>query len=317
MNNTTDKWYKKGLQFSCRQCGNCCSGPQEGYVWANHDQIKAMAQFLGISAKQFQRKYTHRVGLRYSLIEKKVGKDCIFLTETGKGKICVVYPVRPDQCRNWPFWKENLRSQSAWQEAGLKCPGINQGRWHSEELIELIAAGEVSTQEAAGTNTKETAIKWIQTHQDHKECLQAVAEIYDKIDSYIRPINPQCDNCGRCCDFTNFDHRLYATTLEMLYFWQGLKKSQTEAASSRKKVKFDASRGRCPYQQGKGCQARDFRLASCRIFYCRDQQNSWQSELSEQVLGQLRKLHEQYQAIYYYDELLNWLARWEIADSQR
>jgi len=276
-----------------------------------------MAEYLGISAKQFQQKYAHRVGLRYSLIEKKIDKDCIFLNDNGKGKICAVYPVRPGQCRNWPFWKENLRSRSAWQEVGLKCPGINQGRWHSQELIESIASGEVTTQEAAGANTNETAIKWIEAHLNHIDCLQAVAEIYDEIDRYISSANPRCDNCGRCCDFTNFDHRLFATTLEMLYFWQGLKKSQGEAASNLKRIKFDASRGRCPYQQGKVCLARDFRLASCRIFYCRDQESTWQSELSEQVLGRLRKLHEQYQAIYYYDDLLNWLARYEMIDCQR
>ena len=36
--------------------------------------------------------------------------DCVFLKEDPERgrKTCSIYPVRPLQCRTWPFWPENL-----------------------------------------------------------------------------------------------------------------------------------------------------------------------------------------------------------------
>ena len=35
-------WYKDGLQFTCSQCGDCCTGAP-GFVWVNGDEIRALA----------------------------------------------------------------------------------------------------------------------------------------------------------------------------------------------------------------------------------------------------------------------------------
>jgi len=37
------------------------------------------------------------------------------LTVFLKDKQCTVYPVRPAQCRTFPWWKENLSSKEAWR----------------------------------------------------------------------------------------------------------------------------------------------------------------------------------------------------------
>jgi Fe-S-cluster containining protein len=47
-----------------------------------------------------------------------------------------VYPVRPPQCRTWPFWESNLESPEAWQKTCDDCPGSGQG--------ELIPVEEIS-----------------------------------------------------------------------------------------------------------------------------------------------------------------------------
>ena len=39
-----------------------------------------------------------------------------------------VYPVRPLQCRTYPFWPEVLASRQAWQREARRCEGINRGR---------------------------------------------------------------------------------------------------------------------------------------------------------------------------------------------
>ena len=67
-------------------------------------EIEAIAGFLGISIAEFGRRYLRRVGGSLSLTEKP-NHDCIFWDDG-----CTVYPVRPTQCRTFPFWPENLET---------------------------------------------------------------------------------------------------------------------------------------------------------------------------------------------------------------
>ncbi len=131
-----EKWYVAGLSFECTQCGNCCSG-EPGYVWATKEEIAGIAKFLGRTDGTLDKKYLRRVGLRYSLTEKP-GGDCIFLKRADGKSMCGIYPVRPLQCRTWPFWKENLKSADAWNEANQNCPGLNRGEKRDFVQIETI-----------------------------------------------------------------------------------------------------------------------------------------------------------------------------------
>ncbi len=131
-------WYSGGLHFECCQCGNCCSGPGEGYIWVTRQEIELIAGFLKIPVGELRRQCLKRVGFRTTVIEHRVTKDCIFLRATEEGKRCVIYPVRPNQCRTWPFWGSNLTSANAWNEAVKKCGGVNRGRYYSFEEIEEI-----------------------------------------------------------------------------------------------------------------------------------------------------------------------------------
>jgi len=129
------KWYQAGLNFECTQCGNCCSGPP-GYVWVTRKEIRAISEYLGRTDGDLDKKQLRRVGLRFSLTEEP-GGDCVFLKRSGKRAFCSVYPVRPLQCRTWPFWSGNLRSPDDWNEAARTCPGIGQGRRY--EFVEIEA----------------------------------------------------------------------------------------------------------------------------------------------------------------------------------
>jgi uncharacterized protein len=131
-------WYVAGLHFECRGCGGCCAGPGEGYIWVTKREIELIAEFLKLTVGQVRREYLRRVGLRTTIIEDQATKDCIFLQSGADGRKCKIYPVRPNQCRTWPFWPENLRNPGAWNKAGEKCPGINRGRLYSFEEIERI-----------------------------------------------------------------------------------------------------------------------------------------------------------------------------------
>ena len=127
----TVPWYANGLRFSCTQCGNCCTGGP-GYVWISVPEIQRLAEFLNLTAEQTIERYCRKIDGRFSLSESRGAGgswDCIFLkTEPaargGDGlahtrRVCSIYPVRPQQCRAWPFWDSNLRSRQDWDRAAF------------------------------------------------------------------------------------------------------------------------------------------------------------------------------------------------------
>lgn len=297
-------WHQAGLAFACQQCGRCCAGPEEGYIWISKDEIARAAEVLGVTAERFKRRYTMRVGVRYTLIEKRPSNDCIFLTRPPEGPVgCQIYEARPLQCRTWPFWSENLGSARAWQRAAEGCPGMNQGRWYSLEQIEAIRQGRGDLPVPA-VSAPQAAWEWISRHADDQDCLGAISGLYENLDKRLAAAGPTCRNCGSCCDFEQFDHRLYVTTLEMLYFVASARGSAGDGAAMRL---LRPKKGACPYLTRTGCGARAYRPTGCRIFYCTGLDAAFQAETSEQTLDVMRKLHQQFSAPYYYANLLEWL----------
>ena len=114
---------KEGFSYkfdpeACKNCeGNCCIG-ESGYIWVTPQDIKAIAFYLNMDEELFKKTFLIKVGYRYSLKEKpyKDGYACVFF-ENG----CKIYPVRPNQCRTFPFWdyyKDKV------DELKKECPGI-------------------------------------------------------------------------------------------------------------------------------------------------------------------------------------------------
>jgi len=133
-----EKWYVAGLHFECTQCGECCSGPGEGVIWITKPEIRMLAAYLGIDEEKLRETYLRRLGNRTTIIEDPVTRDCIFLKRVKGQKKCSIYPVRPNQCRTWPFWSDNLQTPDAWNEAARTCPGINRGACHGFKAIEKL-----------------------------------------------------------------------------------------------------------------------------------------------------------------------------------
>ena len=127
-------WYENGLKFQCTQCGNCCTGAP-GYVWVNKEEIKAIASAIGESdIDRFERQYVRKIGIRKSLKELPKSYDCVFFD--GQTRRCTVYEARPRQCRTWPFWDSNVRTEEAWAETCRVCPGSGVGKLYNIEHIE-------------------------------------------------------------------------------------------------------------------------------------------------------------------------------------
>lgn len=121
-------------------CGNCCSGPP-GYVWLDDREIEDIAGHLQLSRDDFLSQYARKISGHWSLTETPSphGRDCIFLKRLPDGRaICGIYPVRPMQCRTWPFWPELLESPESFAQAAETCPGIRAGLEGQGEHYDLV-----------------------------------------------------------------------------------------------------------------------------------------------------------------------------------
>jgi Fe-S-cluster containining protein len=119
----------------------CCRG-EPGFVWVRPDEIGRMAERLDIAREEFTKRYVRRDGLRLSLKERANG-DCVLWNDQ-----CRVYEVRPAQCRNFPFWRDALRSRRMFDAVVRGCPGIGEGKCYSREEIEACADGRRDTDES-------------------------------------------------------------------------------------------------------------------------------------------------------------------------
>jgi len=81
----------------CSVCNLCCI---EGVLHLNETDIKKISKYLKINPKYMVEQYT-----TYNLKtgEIKINMPCSFL----KNNHCIIYPVRPEVCRNYPAFAQN------------------------------------------------------------------------------------------------------------------------------------------------------------------------------------------------------------------
>ena len=130
-----ERWYESGLPFSCTACGNCCRSRGEySHVYLREEEVAAIADHLGVDRVEFVRT---QVVVEDGWITLLPGRDrCQFLDDAGR---CTVYPVRPVQCRTWPFWDINLERRVWEEEVNAVCPGSRDGTIHDADRVDAIA----------------------------------------------------------------------------------------------------------------------------------------------------------------------------------
>jgi Fe-S-cluster containining protein len=121
-------FFDQGIHFECRRCGACCTG-DPGIVYVEKDEAMRIAKYLCMEFSFFSGAYLYPLRAGYGIREHSDGR-CFFY-DSG----CAIYPVRPHQCRTYPFWFENLRSIKEWKRVCKACPGIGNGNLYSKEKI--------------------------------------------------------------------------------------------------------------------------------------------------------------------------------------
>jgi Fe-S-cluster containining protein len=127
----SERWYQDGLRFRCTRCGHCCTG-EAGFVWVNDAELGDIAAFLAEPVDEVRHLFARPTPRGWTLREKTGGECVFFDRERG----CTIYPVRPRQCRSWPFWESNVETVEAWEKTCEACPGAGRG--------ELISAAEIT-----------------------------------------------------------------------------------------------------------------------------------------------------------------------------
>lgn len=81
----------------CSLCNICCL---EGVLHLDEEDIKKISRYLKIKPESLVKSYTN-----YNLKtgEIKIDMPCSFL----KNNKCIIYPVRPEVCRNYPVFVQN------------------------------------------------------------------------------------------------------------------------------------------------------------------------------------------------------------------
>ena len=96
-------------------------------------EIKTMADYMHQSVADFTAEFLYPFKDSYSIKEDDQGR-CRFFNDG-----CTLYPIRPLQCRTFPFWFANMRSEQRWQRIARQCPGIGTGRLYSRaQILEII-----------------------------------------------------------------------------------------------------------------------------------------------------------------------------------
>ena len=76
--------------------------------------------------------------------------------------------------------------------------------------------------------------------------------LYQRLEEELIPLNPGCSKCGICCDFSKFDHVLYASGIEVNFIIQHIKVPD-----------FNVLDNICPFLKDNQCSIGNFRMLGC------------------------------------------------------
>lgn len=127
---------REALVFGCTKCGACCSRP--GVVYLTMLDVQRLAEFLEATEAQVKEAFLVPAEQGWWIIPVEEGHPCPFFTSEGT---CTIHPVKPVQCRTYPFWEELVTDARAWEAEAAFCPGIGQGRAYGVAEVKKLLQG--------------------------------------------------------------------------------------------------------------------------------------------------------------------------------
>jgi Fe-S-cluster containining protein len=119
------------MRFQCQSgCIKCCE--EKGFVYISEFDIVQLAEFLHLTVPDFETRYVYRTK-NVSRLRVPRHAECPFLSSHG----CTVHPVKPIQCRTFPFWPELVDDKKEWAKTAKWCPGIGKGSHVSTEHVRI------------------------------------------------------------------------------------------------------------------------------------------------------------------------------------
>lgn len=124
-----------------------------------------------------------------------------------------------------------------------------------------------------------------------------LVNIYQRLENELMELNPTCRQCGTCCKFSEFDHVLYASNVEVDFITQHVDVPE-----------FDISKNICPFLKNNQCSIRDFRTIGCRTFYCNPNFKEVSHALYEKYYQMVKELSRKYNIQWKYMPFLDQLS---------
>lgn len=85
-------------------------------------EARAIARHLDLNLTELRARYPIQWDSAAGAYELEADeRGCVFLD----GDRCGIQPVKPEQCRAFPFWPELIEDPGAWKEAKDVCEGLD------------------------------------------------------------------------------------------------------------------------------------------------------------------------------------------------
>ena len=111
-------------------------------------------------------------------------------------------------------------------------------------------------------------------------------KIYQSVDAEIQNHTIECRMCGKCCNFSTNEMRLYIFQIERLYL------------QSRLGKKLSLRSGCCSGQQGNTCDIHQYRPIGCRTQFC----TYTFQDIYEKYAREIAKLERRHDIPYIYQD---------------
>ncbi len=123
-----------------------------------------------------------------------------------------------------------------------------------------------------------------------------IVEIYNELEAELAGINPGCNTCGTCCHFDEFNHVLYASTIETKYIQENVEVPP-----------FDPDQGKCPFLIDHKCTIREHRALGCRVFFCNPDHKETLQDIYEKYYTMIKDMAVKNQAEWNYAPMMKLL----------